>query len=260
MLLETLGVELVHLYAEPTGQFPHTPEPTRENLTGLCEAVREHGADIGFAQDPDADRLAVVDEAGRYIGEEYTLALAALHVLSRTPGPAVANLSTSRMLDDLAERYGGHVIRTPVGEANVAAAMREHQAVIGGEGNGGVIWPPIACVRDSLGGMALLLELLAGRDQPLSRIVADIPAYAIVKTKQPIAPGGAEGILQRLADRYADEKLDTQDGVRIDRDRGWVHVRPSNTEPILRVIAEAPDQSAAEALIDEMRQQIDADG
>jgi len=260
MLLETLGVELVHLYAEPTGQFPHTPEPTRENLTGLCDAVREHGADIGFAQDPDADRLAVVDETGRYIGEEYTLALAALHVLSRTPGLVAANLSTSRMIDDLADRFGGSVVRTPVGEANVAAAMREHQAVIGGEGNGGVIWPAVACVRDSLGGMALLLELLARRDRPLSEIVADIPAYAIVKTKQPIAPGGADGILQRLTDRYASEKIDTQDGVRLDRGRAWVHVRPSNTEPILRVIAEAPDEPAAHALIDEMRQEIDAGG
>src|SRR5690606_9133781 len=159
-LLRSLGVERVHLNAEPTGRFPHEPEPTRENLTGLADAVRQHKADIGFAQDPDADRLALVDERGVYIGEEYTLALCALHLLSRTPGPAVANLSTSRMIDDVAARLGTKVHRTPVGEANVAAVMARVGAVVGGEGNGGIIWPRISYVRDSIAGMGLVLQLM----------------------------------------------------------------------------------------------------
>jgi phosphomannomutase len=283
MLLRELGVELVHLYAEPTGRFPHTPEPTRENLVGLSDAVRQHKADIGFAQDPDADRLAIVDETGAYIGEEYTLALSTLHVLEREgpgsraqgtaekppstpasaspfalgPGPCVcANLSTSRMVDDIAAKVGGRVIRTPVGEANVAAAMRKHKAVIGGEGNGGVIWPKVIYVRDSIAGIALMLELLAARNQPLSRIAAEIPRYAIVKDKVEIKPGMTERIAPAIKSKWPSQPVDTQDGVRVDwpaPDNKWVHVRASNTEPILRLIAEARDEHAAKSAIAEVR-------
>ena len=258
-LLDALGVRLTHLYREPTGRFPHTPEPTRENLVELSAKVPDAGADVGFAQDPDADRLAIVDEQGTYIGEEYTLALCAMHKLKRGD-VAVANLSTSRMLDDIAAAAGATVVRTPVGEANVAAGMREHGADLGGEGNGGIIWRPISQVRDSLVGMALVLEMLATRRQKLSEIVASTPGYAIVKDKLDLGsiPGGPEAVLDRIAEHFADQKVDTQDGVRVDfesPDR-WVHVRPSNTEPIVRIIAEAGEREDAEALIGEVVERI----
>lgn len=258
VLLQRLGVELVHLYAQPTGRFPHEPEPTRENLTGLCDAVLTHRANLGFAQDPDADRLAVVDERGRYVGEEYTLALACMNVLSRPDcGPdalAVANLSTSRMIDDVAKHAGARVARTPVGEASVAAAIRAKHAVIGGEGNGGVIWPKVIHVRDSLVGIALLLELLARQDVPLSAIVDQIPQYAIVKDKIQIQPGMAQRCADALSSHFDTQQVDRQDGVRIDWPDQWVHVRPSNTEPILRIIAEARDEASARNLLDQTRQ------
>ncbi len=259
MLLNQLGVELTHLYAQPTGQFPHTPEPTRENLTELCDAVRQHEADIGFAQDPDADRLAIVDEQGSYIGEEYTLALTSLHVLNQLQDTRdavlVANLSTSRMIDDIAAKAGARVVRTPVGEANVAAAIRANQGVLGGEGNGGVIWPKICSVRDSITGIALILELLAkNKQRPLSAVVDQIPRYAIVKSKADVSVDMLLRYAQILQDHFAKQKLDLQDGVRIDWPDRWVHVRPSNTEPIVRIIAEANNPAQAQQLIDETRQ------
>lgn len=247
-LLDALGVELVHEYAEPTGLFPHTPEPTRENLVGLCDSVKQHQADIGFAQDPDADRLAVVDERGEYIGEEYTLALCVLHGL-KAGGHVAANLSTSRMVDDIAAQVGGTVHRTPVGEANVAKAMRDHGAQLGGEGNGGIILAPVSQVRDSLVGMALLLEMLAQRQQPLSAVVASVPAYAIVKDKAPVDPKLVAKIGPALSEAFSGRQIDTQDGVRVDWPDRWVHVRPSNTEPIVRLIAEAATEDDANMLI-----------
>lgn len=254
-LLDGLGVEVVHLYAEPTGQFPHEPEPLAKNLTGLCEAVREHGAHVGFAQDPDADRLAIVDERGAYIGEEYTLALCALHKLGQGD-VAVANLSTSRMLDDIAEQAGARVHRTPVGEANVAAGIRETGALLGGEGNGGIIWPTISQVRDSLVGMALVLEMLAKRGKPLSAVAGAIPRYAIVKDKVPVDPAVVAVLPERMREYFAEQRIDVRDGVRVDWADRWVHVRPSNTEPILRLIAEAKDETAAQALIAAARQAL----
>ena len=251
-LLEALGVELIHMYPEPTGLFPHTPEPTRDNLTELCTEVKKHGAAIGFAQDPDADRLAVVDENGRYIGEEYTLALCAMHLLGAGE-TVVANLSTSRMIDDIAAEVGATVLRTAVGEANVAAGMQACGAAVGGEGNGGIIWPKVCGVRDSLVGMALLLEMLAKQGKPLSKLVAATPAYAIVKDKADVSQSLLDQIGPTLKEKYADQKVDTQDGVRIDWPDRWVHVRPSNTEPIIRIIAEAADEQAARALVDEVR-------
>lgn len=263
MLLDRLGVHCTAIAAEPHGRFQHPPEPTRENLQGLCAAVREHNADLGLAQDPDADRLALVDEHGAYIGEEYTLALAALHVLeadsSRKTGdtPTVAaNLSTSRMIDDVAARLGATVIRTPVGEANVAAAMRRCGALIGGEGNGGVIWPRVAYVRDSLGGIGLILDMLARRQATLSALVAQLPTYAIVKDKLPVDADVVARLPRRLPQALTGCRVDLQDGVRLDWDNAWVHVRPSNTEPILRIIAEAPDQAHAERLVHRVREAI----
>ena len=256
-MLNELGVELVHLYAEPTGMFPHPPEPTKANLTELAAAVKEHGAAIGFAQDPDADRLAIVDENGTYIGEEYTLALCTMHLFaqeSKHEKVTVANLSTSRMLDDIAAKYDGKVYRSAVGEANVAKLMQQHNALVGGEGNGGIIWPIIGYVRNSLVGIALMLEMLAKQDKPLSQIVATIPSYAIVKDKVDIKPGMADTIEPSLRSAFADAQFDTQDGVRVDWPDRWVHVRPSNTEPIMRLIAEAPDESACRELIDKCAQ------
>ena len=252
MLLDALGVRCHHLYAEPTGQFPHTPEPTKDNLVELSEQTGKHASDVGFAQDPDADRLAVVDEQGTYIGEEYTLALCALHKLGKGEGVA-ANLSTSRMVDDIAARVGGKVIRTPVGEAHVTAGMRANKATLGGEGNGGIIDNRVSQVRDSLIGMAYVLELLAARKHKLSEIVADIPAYAIVKDKAGVDPDVLATMPEKMQQAFADQKIDLQDGVRVDWQDKWVHVRPSNTEPIIRIIAEAAEEAEAKALVDHVR-------
>ncbi len=252
-LLDALGCECVHLHGEPTGEFAHVPEPIAENLTGLCEAVREHRAAVGFAQDPDADRLALVDERGVYIGEEYTLALAVESVLSRRPGPVAANLSTSRLVDSIAQRYGACVIRTAVGEANVASAMLERGCVIGGEGNGGVIDPRITWVRDSLSAISLVLQLLAARRAPLSEVVASLPPMAMVKQKFECARDRASAAAAAVAEAFRGERLNTLDGTRVDFAEGWVHLRASNTEPIVRIIAEASDAAVAIALIERVR-------
>ena len=259
-LLSKLGCQLVHLNATPDGRFPHEPEPTEKNLTGLAEEVRRQRAQVGFAQDPDADRLAIVDENGTYIGEEYSLALVAKLVLSKRPGVAAANLSTSRMIDDIAAQHGSRVVRTPVGEANVVQAMLREKAVIGGEGNGGVIDPRIVPGRDSLVGMAYVLQLMAATGKSISQLVAEIPRYEIVKTKFECRREDANRAVEALKGAFASEKVDTQDGIRIDWDaqRAWVHARPSNTEPIMRIIAEAPDRGLAEEKIARVRGVVDA--
>ncbi len=260
LFFEDTVCRAVQLHGEATGLFPHPPEPTLENLSspgGLCDAVPGLGADVGFAQDPDADRLAIIDEMGLYIGEEYTLVLAAQAVLSAMGADAkgqvlCTNLSTSRMIDDVAHKHGARVVRTPVGEAHVVDAMRAHNAVLGGEGNGGVIWPRVTFVRDSLSAMALVLSLRARTGQTINQMVADLPQYAIVKRKTPLANReDATPALERIASHFANEKVDRQDGVRVDFADKWVHVRPSNTEPILRLIAEAPTTAQADALLDE---------
>jgi phosphomannomutase len=249
-LLNKLGCQLVHLHGTPDGKFPHEPEPTAKNLTGLCEEVRRQRAIVGFAQDPDADRLAIVDENGTYIGEEYSLVLAAQWIMSRRPGAvAVANLSSSRMLDDVAARFGGRVLRTAVGEANVVQAMLQNNAVIGGEGNGGVIDPRIVPGRDSLVGMAYVLQLMASTGKTVGQLVADLPRYEIVKTKFECRREDADRAVEAIKKEFAKEKVDTQDGIRIDWDNAWVHARASNTEPIMRIIAEAPDRATADAKI-----------
>ena len=257
-LLNKLGCQLVHLNGTPDGRFAHEPEPTAQNLTGLADEVRRQRAAVGFAQDPDADRVAIVDENGTYIGEEYSLALAAALVLSKKPGGVTAaNLSTSRMIDDIAARHGGRVVRTPVGEANVIQAMLAHGATIGGEGNGGVIDPRIVPGRDSLVGMAYVLQLMATSGKTVSRLVADLPRYEIVKTKFECRREDANRAVEAVKKAFASEKVDTQDGIRIDWDRAWVHARPSNTEPIMRIIAEAPDRAEAEQRVAEVQKVVD---
>jgi len=264
---EQLGRRLVHhLGSSDNGIFPHVPEPTRENLEGLCRFVREKNADIGFAQDPDADRLAIVDERGGYIGEEYTLVLCAEAILGvmgeRARGGVVCvNLSTSRMIEDVCAKYGVRVIRTAVGEANVVEAMKANGAIMGGEGNGGVIWPRVTYIRDSLSAMGLTLALMARRGKKVSELVAEVPAYAIVKRKVDLAGGDmaqAHRAVEAVKRAYAAEKLDTQDGVRVDfaSKRAWLHVRGSNTEPIMRLIAEAPDEGTAVAILDDAARAI----
>ena len=257
-LLNKLGCQLVHLNGVPNGKFPHEPEPTAANLTGLCEEVRRQKASVGFAQDPDADRLAVVDEKGNYIGEEYSLALAARLMMSKKKGAvAVTNLSSSRMLDDIAGKFEGRVIRTPVGEANVIAAMLGNGAVIGGEGNGGVIDPRIVPGRDSLVGIAYVLQLMAATGKTVSQLVAELPRYEIVKTKFPCRREDAERAVAAVKEKFSSETVDLQDGIRIDWPDAWVHARPSNTEPIMRIIAEAPDRGSAEKRIEAVRGVVD---
>ncbi|MCC6284771.1 MAG: phosphoglucosamine mutase [Phycisphaerales bacterium] len=259
-MAEALGFAAIHhLGAQPSGLFPHPPEPVAENLASLGEAVRRTGAAVGFAQDPDADRLALIDERGAYVGEEYTLALGARCVLEcmgeRARGATLAaNLSTSRMIDDLAARFGARVLRTRVGEANVVEAMKREGCVLGGEGNGGVIWPRITYIRDSLGAMALVTALLARHGKPLSALVAEMPAYAIEKRKVDLpTKEAATPAVAALARAHATEQIDTQDGIRIDwpARRAWLHVRASNTEPIMRLIAEAPERAQAQRILDD---------
>ena len=249
-LLAEFGCEVIAMNDEPTGMFAHKPEPTAENLTGLCDVVKTESADIGFAQDPDADRLAIVDENGTYIGEEYTLALAAKYIFSKGTGAAAANLSTSRMIDDVAEQAGGQVFRTPVGEANVAAAMFEHNCIIGGEGNGGVIDLRVGPIRNSLVGIAFTLQLMTETGKTVSQLVAEIGGYHMTKEKFPAEQDHAQQILALAKKAFADAKLDTTDGYRFDFDDGWLHLRTSNTEPVMRAIVEAKDADAARQYLD----------
>lgn len=287
MMLAALGVEHAEvLFAATTGPqaglFPHPPEPTKENLSqpgGLCDAVRSKKLDVGFALDPDADRLALVDEAGVFVGEEYTLALGALALLDGgtagnakglgTPPIFATNLSTSRMLDDVAARYGGTVLRTPVGEANVVETMKQRSALAGGEGNGGLIWPRVCYVRDSLSAMALTLWLMSsegggrGSKRSLSQLIASIPRYAIEKRKVDLASKEqAASAISKVAAYFKQQHVDLRDGAWINMTHGelagkaWLHVRASNTEPIMRLIAEAPTPAQSNALLDEAARAI----
>ncbi len=251
--LASLGCDVLHVNGEPHGEFAHPPEPIAENLGALCDAVRRSGATLGFAQDPDADRLAIVDEQGRYIGEEYTLALGAWSLLSQRLGPVAANLSTSRMIDSVAERFGVDVLRTPVGEANVARVMLSAGCVVGGEGNGGVIDPRVSPVRDSLTAMSLVLQLMAATGRRVSVLVAELPRFAMIKRKFECPRERIDAATARVAQAFAGERLNTADGARVDFREGWVHIRASNTEPIIRIIAEANTEAEAEALIQRIR-------
>jgi phosphomannomutase len=250
-LLAELGCQVTLLGVPPDGQFEHTPEPTAENLASVLPAVREAGVDVGFCQDPDADRLAVIDAAGRYLGEEYTLAMCVDHVLRSRRGPIVTNCSTSRMSQDVAERHGAAFFRSAVGEANVVDAMLAHQAVFGGEGNGGPIDPLVGMVRDSFVGMAQLLDAMAARDLPIATLADELPRYEIVKTKIPVPPAGVEAALDALEHHFSDAEFDRMDGLRLDWPGRWLLVRASNTEPIVRAVAEAATQAEARRLCDE---------
>ena len=257
-LLERLGCQLSVINLEPDGQFPRPPEPVAENLGELEALVAQSGADVGFAVDPDVDRLAIVDDNGRAIGEDYTLALAARVVLEQRPGTVVTNLSTSRIVDDVAGRVGGRVIRAPVGEVNVAVRMRDERAVVGGEGNGGVILPDLHLGRDAPLAAALVLQLIADSKQMLSEIVSEYPRYAIVKDKLDRPPVALDAVYDALRSTFAGAEIDTQDGLRLSWPDSWVHIRPSGTEPIVRVIAEAPSVDAARALVSRSRIPLDA--
>jgi phosphomannomutase len=249
-LLTALGCKIEAINDEPTGIFAHKPEPLAENLTAICDVVKREKAHIGFAQDPDGDRLAIVDENGAYIGEEYTLALAAYYVLSKKPGTVATNLSTSRMIDNVAQKTGSAVIRTPVGEANVAAAMLQHNCAIGGEGNGGVIDLRVGPIRDSILAIALVLQLLAETGKTVSQLVSEIGGYFMVKEKFAADKQIAQKIIDAAKKLFADAKLDTTDGCRFDFPDGWLHIRVSNTEPVMRVIVEAKDQPTVQKYLD----------
>ncbi|MCI0332543.1 MAG: phosphoglucosamine mutase [Planctomycetes bacterium] len=253
-LLERLGCDVVLLGGAPDGQFAHPPEPTADYLRGVLAEVTRAAADIGFCQDPDADRLAIIDERGRYIGEEYTLALCVDHVLQHSPGPVVTNCSTSRMTEDIARKYGVPFVRSAVGEANVVDAMLREEAVIGGEGNGGVIDPRVGLVRDSFVGMALVLAAMAERSLPISTLADELPRYAIHKSKVDMPRGAIVAAFNALEEHFSNAMPNRLDGLRLDwtnRDGGsWLLVRASNTEPIVRIIAEARTADNAKRLCD----------
>ena len=244
-LLRELGCEVIVMGGVADGQFEHPAEPLKENLSTLMSAVISHGADVGFAQDPDADRLAIVDNLGRYIGEELTLGLAVDHVLSRQKGPVVVNGSTSRVTADIADKYGCPFYRSHVGEANVVAKMREVNALIGGEGNGGVIEPQVGFVRDSFVSMAYVLDALVARRSSLAVWVDTLPKYTIVKDKLHCPRERVDQACAALRQAYGSATATAGDGLRLDWPDRWVQVRASNTEPIIRVIAEAPDEEKA---------------
>jgi phosphomannomutase len=253
VLLEELGCRVVELNTEPTGYFAHSPEPIPRNLLQLRRMVKNRGADIGFANDPDADRLAVVTEKGIAPGEEHTLALAVKYVLAKRRGPVVVNLSTSRMIDDIAGELRRKVYRTKVGEINVALKMKEVRAPIGGEGNGGVIYPRLHYGRDALLGMALILSYMAESGSTISELIGGLPKYYMIKdriaaTAQEIKPG-----LRRLRKHFRSAEFDETDGLKIDLPEGWLHIRASNTEPIVRLLAEAKSKRIARQMIQRAR-------
>ncbi|HLV26207.1 MAG TPA: phosphoglucosamine mutase [Gemmatimonadales bacterium] len=257
-LLEELGCDVRAIGMTADGLFPRPPEPIAEQLGELESLVREHVADVGFATDPDVDRLALVLDDGVAPGEDYTLALASRVALRRKPGVVVTNLSTSRVVDDFAESLGGSVVRAPVGEVNVAVRMREEGAVIGGEGNGGVILPELHLGRDAPLGVALILQLLVDEGRSLSAITASMPRYSIVKDKLDRPDASLNEVYAALRERFPDARVDTQDGLRLAWPDAWVHVRPSGTEPIVRVIAEAPNEARARALVQQCREPLEA--
>ena len=257
-LLEALGVEVISINVTPNGLFPRPAEPVAENLGDLSAAVKQHRADIGFAQDMDADRLAIVSEQGKPIGEDYTLLLAALYVLGKEPGPVVANLSSTSALQEVADRYNCPLFFTKIGEVNVTEAMQKKSAVIGGEGNGGVIYPRINFARDSLVGMAVVLHLMAQTGQSITELVNSLPPFSIIKEKLVCPSQKISSVLKMLRNDYADYPLDVRDGVKVVLSTGWFLVRGSNTEPIIRVIAEAPTETLAREIVNSVFKKVEA--
>ena len=256
-LLQELGVKsenIVKLFCDPTGNFGHTPEPIPENLTAIQNFMRQGKADVGFVVDPDVDRLAIVMENGEFFVEEYTLVAVADYVLSHTPGSTVSNLSSSRALRDVTNSHGCSYTAAAVGEVNVTTEMRRTGAVIGGEGNGGVIYPELHYGRDALVGVALFLTLLAKSGKTVSELKATYPQYSIAKTKLELTPGmDVDKILKAVEEHYKDENLTTIDGVKIDFEDSWAHLRKSNTEPIIRIYSEAHTMEKAQQLGEDIK-------
>lgn len=255
LLFDRLGIKAVLINENPDGKFTREPEPLPQNLGALIAAVHEHRADIGFAQDADADRLAIVNEMGQPIGEDYTLVLTLKYLLENHPNPkgkiVATNLSTTRAFDDIANQYGAKIIHTKIGEVNVSKALMENDSIVGGEGNGGVIIPSIGYGRDSFAGMAFMLEYMAKSKLSVSRLVAQIPAYHVVKMKRDLNSNAEiQSILERTKATYPGEQIDETDGIKIILKEGWLHVRPSNTEPIVRYFAEAKTLAEAQRLVE----------
>jgi phosphomannomutase len=248
-LLEQMGVECVKLYCEPNGHFPHNPEPLKEHLGDICKLVIEEKADFGIVVDPDVDRLAFISNDGEMFGEEYTLVAVADYVLSKTPGNTVSNMSSSRALRDITEKHNGSYQASAVGEVNVVELMKATNAIIGGEGNGGIIYPELHYGRDSLVGVALFLTHLANLDVTVAELRASYPQYYMSKNKIELTPQiDVDGILATLTETYKSENISTIDGVKIDFPTEWVHLRKSNTEPIIRIYTEAPTQEEADSM------------
>ncbi|MFT5859898.1 MAG: phosphomannomutase [Flavobacteriaceae bacterium] len=257
-MLRALGVtNITELYCDPTGEFPHNPEPLPEHLTDLSDKIKETGAELGITVDPDVDRLAFVCEDGSMFGEEYTLVAVAEYVLSKTPGPTVSNLSSTRALRDVTENAGETYFASAVGEVNVVTKMKAENAVIGGEGNGGIIYPELHYGRDSLVGIALFLSLLAEKNQSVSALRDSYPKYTISKNKIQLTPEiDVDNILKEMAAKYAHQEVDTTDGVKIYIEKEWVHLRKSNTEPIIRIYSESKDLNAANDLAQKIMDEI----
>lgn len=256
-LLKRLGVKVIELYCQPTGHFPHNPEPLKEHLTEISDLVKKEKADLGIVVDPDVDRLAFISEDGEMFGEEYTLVACADYVLSKTPGNTVSNLSSSRALRDVTEKHGGQYKASAVGEVNVVQLMKDTNAVIGGEGNGGIIYPAIHYGRDSLVGVALFLTYLAEKKMKVSEIRKSFPAYFMSKNKIELTPElDVDKILDQVGRNYSNEEISTIDGVKIDFPEHWVHLRKSNTEPIIRIYTEAGSQKEADAVAENMIREI----
>ena len=250
-LLRDLGCEVIELNCEPTGIFAHVPEPLNKNLRDLEKSVAAHKADIGFATDPDVDRLSVVDETGRCIGEEFSLLLAEKFILSKTKGDIVTNLSSSMASEDIAAEFGVKVHRTKVGEINVGKKMMELQSPVGGEGNGGIICPEVHYTRDAPAGMAIILGYLAERDEPISKLAAEIPHYYFAKNKIKVDPAELDNIMAKVPEIFTDYKLDKTDGIKILGDKFWIHIRKSGTEPIIRVYVESETAEKSEQICQE---------
>ena len=256
-LLEQMGVEVVKLYCEPTGHFPHNPEPLKEHLGDICALVVQEQADFGIVVDPDVDRLAFISNDGEMFGEEYTLVAVADYVLSKTPGNTVSNMSSSRALRDITIKHGGQYRASAVGEVNVVTLMKETHAIIGGEGNGGIIYPESHYGRDSLVGVALFLTHLASLNLTVAALRASYPQYYMSKNKIELTPQiNVDAILETMTQRYQNEQISTIDGVKIDFQNTWVHLRKSNTEPIIRIYTEAPSQETADALAKSIVEEI----
>ena len=257
-LLKKLGVEVVELYCEPNGHFPHNPEPLKEHLTDISNLVVKEKADLGLVVDPDVDRLAIIDENGEMFGEEYTLVACADYVLGKTPGNTVSNLSSSRALRDVTQKHSGKYQASAVGEVNVVELMKSTKAVIGGEGNGGIIYPESHYGRDSLVGVGLFLSHLAEKNVKVSDLKKEYPAYFMSKNKIELTPDlDVDGVLKAVEEKYSNEDLTTIDGVKIDFENNWVHLRKSNTEPIIRIYTEAKSQQEADELAQKMIKEIE---